>query len=83
MVKVKLINKAQGIGKESGKPWCRVTVASDLADGSRAVSDFFVGPAIAVKVSSLPLDSAVYVSADLDDRLHFTISDIRSAEKAN
>ena len=80
MIKVKLLNRAQGIGKDSHKPWCRITLGSDLSDGSRAVGDFFVGPEVAMKVASLPLDTFVYVSADLDDRLHFSIVDVRSAE---
>ena len=80
MVKVKLVNRAQGIGKESGKPWCRVTLASDKADGTRVVSDFWCNPNVATKVANIKLDSEVYVSAEIDADLHFGISDIRLAD---
>lgn len=80
MVKVKLLNRAQGIGKDSGKPWCRVTLASDKTDGTRVVSDFWCNQNVANKVSSIPLDTYVYVSAELDDALHFQISDVRTGD---
>ena len=80
MVKCKLLNKASGIGKDSGKPWCRLTLGADHADGSRSVSDFFVAPEVATKVASIPLDAAVYITAELDSNLHFNISDIRNAD---
>lgn len=80
MVKVKLLNRAQGIGKDSGKPWCRVTLASDKSDGTRAVYDFWCNPNVASKVATIKLDSEVYVSAEIDADLHFGISDIRPAE---
>lgn len=80
MIKVKLVNCMQGIGKDSGKPYCRVTLASDRTDGTRAISDFWCNQTIANKVATIPLDSYVYVSAELDDALHFNISDIRTAE---
>lgn len=80
MVKCKLLNKACGIGKESGKPWCRLTLGADHTDGTRSVADFFVSPEIATKIATIPLDSAVYITAELDANMHFNISDIRSAE---
>lgn len=80
MIKVKLLNCAQGIGKDSGKPWCRVTFASDKVDGTRSVSDFWCNQTVANKVSAIPLDSYVFVSAELDVDLHFSISDIRPAD---
>jgi len=80
MIKVRLLNKAQGIGKESGRPWCRLTLAADHSDGSRVVNDFFVNPDVATKVASIPLDSAVYITAELDANLHFNVADIRVAE---
>lgn len=80
MIKVRLLNKAQGIGKTSGRPWCRLTLAADHNDGSRVVNDFFVNPEVATKVSSIPLDSLVYISAELDSNLHFNVADIRVAE---
>ena len=80
MLKTKLVNKASGIGKESGRPWCRVTLAADHSDGTRSVADFFVAPEIATKLAAIPLDSAVYITTELDQNLHFAISDIRSAD---
>lgn len=80
MIKVKLVNCAQGIGKDSGKPWCRVTLASDKADGTRAISDFWCNQTVANKVAMIPLDSLVYVTAELDDSLHYNISDVRLAD---
>lgn len=80
MVKKKLINKASGIGKDSGKPWYRVTLAADHTDGSRSVGDFFVSPEVGAKFSSIAIDSAVYITAELDSQLHFGISDVRNAE---
>lgn len=77
MKKVKLINKSNGVGKESRKPWCRITLSCDAMDGTRSVSDFFVSPSVAAKVASINLDSEVYIQADLDENLHFNISDIR------
>ncbi len=80
MIKVKLLNCAQGIGKDSGKPWCRVTLASDKSDRTRVVSDFWCNQTVANKVSSIPLDSYVFVSAELDADLHFNVSDVRLAD---
>ncbi len=80
MVKVKLINRFSGVGKDSGKPYCRITLASDKVDGTRAVGEFWCNTTVANKVASIPLDSQVYVSAELDDSLHFGISDIRLAD---
>lgn len=80
MVKLRLINRANGLSKASGNPWCRLTLCCDHADGNRTVSDFFVNPEVASRVASIPLDSLVYVSADLDSKLHFSISDIRPVE---
>lgn len=80
MVKLKLVNCLQGIGKESGKPWCRITLASDKADGTRVVSEFWCNPTVANKVAMIPLDSQVYISAEMDDSLHFNISDVRTAD---
>lgn len=77
MVKVKLLNRFSGVGKDSGKPYCRITLASDKADGTRAVGEFWCNTTVASKVASIPLDSNVYVSAELDDSLHFSISDVR------
>lgn len=51
MIKTRLINKANGIGKDSGKPWCRITLASDKQDGTRVVSDFWCNQAVADKVA--------------------------------
>lgn len=82
MLKAKLLNKARGIGKDSGRPWCRITISADKADGSRSVNDFFVAQDIATKIDSIPLDANIYVTADLDENLHFSISDVRSADKA-
>lgn len=80
MVKVKLLNRFSGIGKDSGRPYCRITLASDKSDGSRIVADFWCNQTVANKVAGLPLDASVYVSAELDDALHFNISDIRLAD---
>lgn len=80
MTKLKLLNRASGIGKDSGKPWARATFAADHADGTRSVADFFVSPEIGAKLSAIPLDTYVYVSAELDQHLHFNISDIRNAD---
>lgn len=80
MLKTRLINKASGLGKESGKPWCRITLASDKADGTRAVADFWCNQAVADKIARIPLDSYVYVTAELDDALHFNISDLRPVD---
>lgn len=80
MVKLKLLNRATGIGKESGKAWARATFGCDHSDGTRSVADFFVTPEIGAKLSGIPLDTNVYVSAELDQNLHFNISDVRSAE---
>lgn len=79
MVKIKLISKASGISAKSGKPWCRVTFGADQDDGTRNISEFFVNPEVAAKVASIQLDSTVYVSAGLDNKLHFEITDIQSA----
>ena len=79
MVKTKLINKASGIGKDSGKPWYRVTLAADHTDGSRSVGDFFVSPEVGSKFSAIQLDADVYITAELDQHLHFQIADVRSA----
>lgn len=80
MIKVKMVNKAHGVGKDSGKPWCRITLASDKTDGTRAMSDFWCNEVVANKVAGIPLDSYVYVSAELDAALHFNISDIRTVD---
>lgn len=80
MVKVKLINCFAGIGKDSGKPYCRITLASDKDDGTRVVADFWCNQTVANKVAMIPLDSQVYVSAEVDAELHFNISDIRLAD---
>lgn len=77
MLKTKLINKANGIGKESGKPWCRITLASDRSDGSRAIADFWCNPTVANKVAQIPIDSFIYVIAELDESLHFSVFDVR------
>lgn len=82
MVKLKLLNKSSGLSKTSGKPWTRITLGCDHSDGSRSVADFFVTPEIAAKLASISLDSQIYVHAELDDRLHFGISDIRSTESS-
>lgn len=80
MVKVKLINRFAGIGKDSGKPYCRITLACDKADGTRAVGEFWCNTTVANKVAGIPLDSQVYVTAELDDSLHYNISDVRLAD---
>lgn len=80
MVKVKLINRFSGIGKDSGKPYCRVTLASDKPDETRVVGDFWLNPSVASKVATIKLDSEVYVSADIDANLHFSVSDTRPAD---
>lgn len=82
MVKLRLLNKASGISKASGKPWTRITLGSDHSDGSRSVADFFVTPEIAAKLVGISLDSQIYVHAELDDKLHFGISDIRSSDSS-
>lgn len=80
MTKVKLVNCIRGVGRESGKPWCKLTLASTKADGTRVISDFWCNQTIASKAALIPLDSQVYVSAELDETLHFAISDIRLAD---
>lgn len=80
MSKFKLLNRASGVNKETGRPWCRVTLGCDRNDGSRSVADFFVAPELSSKLSGIPLDAFVYVSAYLDQALHFAISDIRPVE---
>lgn len=80
MLKTKLINRASGIGKDSGKPWARLTLAADHTDGTRSVADFFVTSEVGSKAAAIPLDTPVYISATLDDHLHFAISDIRAID---
>ena len=80
MIKVKLLNCIKGVGRDTGKPWCKLTLASTKADGTRVVSDFWCNQTIASKAAFIPLDSQVYISAEIDESLHFAISDIRSAD---
>lgn len=80
MTKLKLLNRASGIGKDSGKPWARATFAADHADGTRSVADFFVTPDIGAKLAGMQLDAPVYVSVELDSNLHFQISDVRPVD---
>lgn len=82
MIKFKLLNKARGVGKESGKPWYRITLAADHGDGTRAVTDFFVSSEIAEKIDPIPLDASVFISAALDEYLRFSIIDVRPADKS-
>ena len=82
MLKTRLINKASGLGKDSGKPWCRITLASDKADGPRAIADFWCNQMVANKVAQIPVDSLVYVTAELDEGLHFSVSDVRPVDTA-
>lgn len=79
MTKFKLINKKTGVSKASGKPWANITLASDV-NGNRNTNDFFISPTVYTKVNTIPLDSYVFVSADLDADLHFAITDIRLAD---
>jgi len=85
MIKVKLLNCIKGVGRDTGKPWCKLTLASNKSDGTRVVSDFWCNQTIASKAALIPLDSQVYISAEIDESLHFAISDIRLADaiKAN
>lgn len=80
MLKTILLNKANGVSKTTGKPWARVTLGCDHTDGSRSVSEFFISPEVYAKISGIKLDSYVYVTSDLDQDLHYSISDIRLVE---
>lgn len=80
MLRAKLINKANGVGKDSGKPWCRITLASDKMDGTRAVGDFWCNQIVSAKVANISIDTLVYVTTELDESLHFNIVDIRTAD---
>ena len=79
MFHFKLVNKASGISSK-GTPWCRITLACDHSDGSRSISGFFVSSEVAAKTAKIPLDTTVYVSATLDEKLHFQINDIRAVD---
>ena len=80
MLKVKLVNKAKGNNKDTGKPWCRITLSVDKADGNRVIEGFWCNETVASKIKDIPLDAYVYVMAELDENLHFGISDIRPAD---
>lgn len=77
MLKARLINRSNGISKSSGKAWCKISLASDKADGARIIQEFWCNPQLAAKVATIPVDSYVYVTAELDDSLHFNIADLR------
>ena len=80
MNKIKMLNFQQGVGKESGRPWSRITLSCDSENG-RSVADFFVSPEVAAKAATIPFDSTVIVESSLDQKLHFAISDIKMVAK--
>lgn len=74
MKKARLIAVNVGVSKD-GRRYGMVNLRTKSETGSRT-KDFFVSPEIAEKVLNME-DTDVYVSAELNDRLGFEISDIK------
>lgn len=80
MGRFRLLNFRTGVSQKTNREYAQISLMSMGAD-SRKIADFFVEPAVLQKAlqGGAKLDSVVYISVELDDSLHYQITDIRPA----